>query len=396
MSRLRVTLVLATLAGLTGVIAVTQVAGAQQEGLAIEGQVKNATPNGSSVEAQVVVLHRHIGDRADDLEAVTDAEGRFRFEEIVYDPDIVYGISVTYQGALYGIDLDLSTGTPPPVSLTVYDAVNDENILSAPLVSVLIAQVDAEDQTLWALEITKIVNDSDFAYVPGPEPMKLLRFGLPPETEGLLVDTALLGADFLQVDRGFALTAGVPPGEHEIMFAYRFPYKDDKIAFTKSFPYGAGEFRMLAVHEAMDLSGPDLGAPEVVDVGGRLYDMVSADDLPRESRLTIDLVGLPQASFADKVKRNVDGIRIVYVAPAVLGVLMVGLVAFALWRRRSSGLSLAHAGDRATDLVKERQLLDMMARLERSLEEGKISDSEYARRRAALSARLASLSGVSG
>ena len=67
---------------------------------------------------------------------------------------------------------------------------------------------------MYALEIVNVVNIGDRTYVPGPEPMNLLRFGLPAGSSELQIDTQLIAADALQVDRGFALTANVPPVEH--------------------------------------------------------------------------------------------------------------------------------------------------------------------------------------
>ena len=91
---------------------------------------------------------------------------------------------------------------------------------------------------MYALEIVNVVNASDRTYVPGAEPMNLLRFGLPPGAKGLQIDTSLVGADAIQVDRGFAVPANIPPGEHEVMFAYHFGYEGQSVTLDKSYLYG--------------------------------------------------------------------------------------------------------------------------------------------------------------
>ena len=269
----------------------------QEQDLVVEGRLTNATPDGSGVSGVTVVFHRESVASHTDLERTTDGAGRFRFEGIVFDPSVTYGVTVKYQGALYGQDVDLTAGPSRSVNLTVYDAVDEEGVLSTSMVSVLFSWVDPFTQTASALEIVRIINSSDRSYVPGPEPMALVRFGLPPGAYGLTVDTGLLGADFVQVDKGFALLASVPPGEHEVMYAYQFPYSGTEYSFSKSFNYGAEQVRILAPQGVMTLSAEQLGPTETVNIGDRLYYLVQATDLPRGERISLQLGELPQSSL---------------------------------------------------------------------------------------------------
>ena len=185
---------------------------AQTQVRTVEGVVQNATSDGGSVSEQTVTLHRVTSTGFDDLTTTTDGAGAFSFSDFEFNPDVSYGVSVRYQDAIYGTDLDLAGGSPEPVILTVYDGTSDDGIVSAISASLLLADADPSDQTLAALEIIRLVNRSGRAYVPGEGVMELLRFGLPPGATDLVLDTALIGADYVQVDRGFALLASVPPG----------------------------------------------------------------------------------------------------------------------------------------------------------------------------------------
>ena len=365
---------------------------AQVNSVVVEGQVANGTAGGGSVAGLTVVLHQESSTIHNDLETVTDEEGRFRFDGIEYDPALAYGVSVRYQGALYGIDLDLSAGSPPSVSMTLYEAVYSEDMLSVSLASVLFAQADESTQTLSALEIVRIVNSTDLTYVPGPEPMNLLRFGLPPGAQGLQVDTGLAGADFVQVDRGFALLASVPPGEHEVMYAYQFPYSGTEAPFTKSLAYGAELLRVLAPEEVVSLSSDQLGDTETVTIGESLYQLLQATDLPRGANISLEIKGLPQASLSDRLGRRAKSVRFEYIAPVGLGVIMATLVGYALWRRGSRRLSTDPYNAEAPAVDDEDPTLRrMIADLDRSLEEGTITQEEHLRRRNVLSARLTPL-----
>ncbi len=391
MSSLRLT-ALATLAALAVWAWPTVVAEAQERQLTVEGRVANGTSAESSVEGLSVALHRVSATGRDDVETLTDNAGGFRFDGIVLDPEVAYGVSVIYQGALYGVDLDTSSGSPPLVTLTVYDATHDDGAVSASLASVLFASADKESQTVSALEIVKIVNDSNQTYVPGPEPMNLLRFGLPPEARGLQVDTSLPGADYAQVDRGFALLASVPPGEHEVMYAYDFPYSGDSAAFSKSLLYGAESLRILAPEGELGLSGSELGETGAVKLGGRPYQLIEAVGLPRGSRIAVTLQGLPELSAYGGFRQRLKSIRFEYSVPVALGMLMLCAFGFVFWRkRRAMRPARAEESDELGAHLEIVTIRQMIADLERALEAGSLSAGDYRRRRKLLETRLASL-----
>ena len=217
-----------------------------------------------------------------ELRTVTDEAGKFRFDSPPPPPGERLGVSLQYKGAVYGEIVGIVDGLTLPVAITVYDSSNDELLIEASSASLLFARVDRATQTLWALEIVKLVNDSDLTYIPGSGPMDLLRFGLPPDADNLTVDTGLIGADVLQVDRGFAVVAPVPPGEHEVMYAYSFPYDGEELDLTKSLLYGAAGLRILVPEEVGGLSGA--GEIERVTIGERPYRVLTGATCPEARR----------------------------------------------------------------------------------------------------------------
>ena len=362
--------------------------GAQPESRTVEGVVVSGTAGKSDLFGQIVTLHRVTAAGFDDITTLTDDTGAFRFENIEYDPSTSYGVSVRYQDAIYGTDLDITTGSPPPVTLTVYEATHDDSIVSAGDASLLLAAADASDQTLAALEIITLVNRSDMAYVPGAGVMELLRFGLPPDATELSLDTRLIGADFIQVDRGFALLASVPPGEHEIMFSYRFPYPGETFTLDKSYRYGAQSLRVLAPEEVVSISVEGLGEPERVMIGERRYRVLEAEELSRGESLSLELDGLPTPGVTDRVGNSLSGIRFQYAAPVALGVLMIALLVYGvIWKttrqRREPPTS---------ETYRERAVIfRMISDLTDTYESGDISDEEYRQRLLVLNERLTAL-----
>ena len=370
----------------------------------VEGVIVNGTDGGEIAGAHPVTLHRVGADGGGDLSAESDADGAFRFE-FDYDPDLAYGVSVRYEGAVYGTDLDLSDGSPDPVSLTVYESTSDDAVISARSASILLAAADPSDRTVAALEIIRLVNGSDTAYVPGEGVMELLRFGLPPGASELTLDTRLIGADFIQVDRGFALLASVPPGEYDVMFSYRFPYESDEITLSKTYRYGADSLRALAAEEVLSIESDELGEPKSERIGERQYRILEAEGFTRGAAVSIRLSGLPTPDAAQRVGAGLDGIRFEYAAPAALALLMAALLAYgAIWRsgarsavaapdsgegevaRAESGSDTGSDSD--SDESESAVVRAMIADLSAAYEAGSLSRADYLSRLKILESRL--------
>ena len=380
-----------------------QAAQAQQPDRTVEGTIVNWTAGGGDVAGQTVTLHRVIVDGFDDVTTTTDDFGAFRFDGIPYDPSVSYGVSVRYQDAIYGTDLDLAEGSPPPVVLKVYDQTHDDTVVSASDASLLFVAARGSDQTLAALEIITLANDSDRAYVPGSGVMELLRFGLPPGATDLSLDTPLIGADFVQVDRGFALLASVPPGEHDIMFSYRFPYDESQLALRKTYRYGAESLRILAPEEVVSITSDELGPTGSTLIGERKYQVIKSEGLTRGAAITVDMSGLPTASASQKLTGRLDGIRFEYAAPVVLVLLMLTLLIYGGFKRASAG-SAQHSralktyygrgettGRIAADDPEQRAAISQeIVELTRSYEEGAITTDTFRQRLGALQSRLIS------
>ena len=367
---------------------------AQSQLRTVEGVVQNATPGGGAVSEQTVTLHRVTATGFDDLTTTTDEIGAFSFADFEYNPAVSYGVSVRYQDAIYGTDLDLSNGSPDPVAIVVYDGTSDDGIISAGSASLLLADADPSDQTLGALEIVRLVNRSDRSYVPGEGVMELLRFGLPPGASDLVLDTPLIGADYVQVDRGFALLASVPPGEHEVMFSYRFPYEASKFTLEKSYRYGADKVRILAPDEVVSLTSPTLGPPNPVTIGERQYQVVEAEGLTRGASVSIDLDGLPVASAGQRIENRLPDLQFEYAATAALVALMLGLLVYgAIWKTDRKSSSSAAAGVEAPQQQDDERVVigQMIGDLTASYEAGQLTESDYRRRLSVLNARLTAL-----
>ncbi len=354
----------------------------------ITGTVANGTDGGDPVEGLSVVLHRNTAEELGETRTEAGADGSFAFDAVTYDPDLAYGVSVFYKGALYGANLDLSAGQPGPVDLTIYEPIRSDEVITAELVSVLINGADPASQTLSVLEIARLVNGSDLAYVPGPEPMQILRFALPEGASELRVDTSLLVADIFQVDRGFGVSASLPPGTHEVLYSYRFPYSGAEQLFTRTLRYGAGSLRFVVPSGVAGIGRSSIGRAQAMDIGEAPFEVIEAGDVPRGHVLTVTLTDLPVPGLGDRVSRTLSTLRWELAAPVALGVVVAAAAAYALWRNRRRGPAPAPASGHFDE---REAALAMIAELDELRRAGGIGDEEHRRRRSVLTARLARL-----
>lgn len=377
-----------------GPVCLTTSAAAQQSPATrtITGHVVNGTAGYESVDDIAVILHQEGPAIHVHRTAKTDSEGFFEFKDIKFDPKNVYGVSVTYGGALYGFDVDLLS-SPDPLVITVFEPTHDNSALSVEIASVLFAQVDKLTQTIWALEIVSIGNHTDTTYVPGPEPMQLMRFGLPQGAQGLVVDSRLIEASVIQVEQGFGLVSSVPPGEHEVMYSYHFQYSGTSTEFLRSFRYGAEHLRILVPAEVGHLATDKLDPAEPVVIGNKIYEVATASNMPRGTIISIRLTNLPSPSFLDVTKKTLKDFRWDFVFPLTVAVSLTILVFLSVWKRGFANRASINVNQRGFGEQPEyHQLLIDLAGLEQKLENSDIDQTTYDRARSVIASKLYMLS----
>jgi hypothetical protein len=302
---------------------------AQEPEFVVEGRAVNGSGNNAPEFGLLVTLHQETTAGHEDSETTTDVDGKFRFEGIENVVGGSYGVSVDYQGVMYGLDVDPSQ-QDVPIELVVYEAVDDDSAFDIEGASLLIVQAD-EPRTLWALEIITVANRSNTTYVPGTDPMKLLRFSLPPGARDLNVESSLPG-EAVQVDLGFALTSEIQPGEYEVMFSYMLPYEGSDVVLPRSYPHGTQGLRVLALPEVGALESDAMGTSEPVLIGSDVYQIMVAEDLPAGSKFSVSLSGLTQPTFGDRVSRVWGKVKPEYAALGGLAVFMTSLLVFGVWK----------------------------------------------------------------
>ena len=352
----------------------------------ISGVVINETLPEIPVEIAPVTLYINgLGDEVESLHTLTGTDGAFEFKAVRFDEEVLYGLTVDYKAVLYSSLIDVVPGTESLISISVYENTDDSEVLSIDSASIVVSEIDINNGTISILEMASIVNDSKLSYVPGGGPMDLIRFALPQGASNLIFDTSLLGADYIQVDRGVALISSVPPGSHEVFYSYVVPYVGSTWNFSRSWRYGANNLKVLVPENLAKLQLGLIDEVKQISLAGKNYNVVEISDVGREEKLMFSLSDIEELSYPSKLKVQFKSVNFQYVGPIGLSLILIVAASWGIWRTakrrdRHAGLFL---GSTETQIVK-----DMLTELESLNKEGLIDQSQYMERKSGLEKRL--------
>ena len=195
----------------------------------VEGRVVNGTDGAETPFALTVTLSVfRLGDLQETRETVTDTGGGFAFSDVRGGEGHGYIISADYGGIVYTYERDYPLPTEP-VTLMVYENTDSRDSIAVSSHSLVVGGIDPDSQTIEILELVGLENSGDRSFLADLSQaqagqMAFLRFSLPTTVTDLDVQSSMRGGTILQVDRGFAMTTPVKPGEHEIAYSFRTTY----------------------------------------------------------------------------------------------------------------------------------------------------------------------------
>lgn len=312
----------------------------------LSGALVNGTAGGDTPGGVAVLLHIFGVDEGaiDTYETITDANGAFQFDAAPA-PDAGGSAAVVaiYGGTRYSRTV-AAADFAIPLTLTVYEPTQDVGVVSTARQSIIIAGVDRADRRIAALQLLTLENRSDTTLVPdlSAPPVigqfSFLRFSLPPEASGLDVSTDLVGGEVIPVGTGFAITAPVPPGRHQVSFTYTAPYANNTLSWRDNTLQGAESLQLLIPAEIGNIGVGGLPAADPLTLGDVSYRVWQAADIEPGAGVNITLSGLPEPSWATRLGNPLREVRFWYGAlPALVAVVLAGLLAWGIIRRRPAG-----------------------------------------------------------
>ena len=361
----------------------------------LSGTVRNGTEGADPpVGLRVTLSYQVASGELVEHDTITALDGSFTYTDLPPQGLPGFEVRADYLDVEYANRV-LGEPLAGPLDLTVYELTSDFSILSLVDDTLAITGADGSRRQFAVLEAAKLRNPSDRTFradvlVDGP--MSMVRFSLPDGASDLDVESSLPGGHVLQVDRGFALTMPVPPGDHDILFVYRVPYESSTKQYTPNFPMGTDSYRVMVVKGVAESSGPGMRSVDDIAIGDTEYVVLEAGPLAPGQRAALMLSSLPQPTLLERADTTVrsDGFRR-GVLPGAVGLVLVALVGVILLRRRSAPAPPVRPEpvegpvhpeeNRRANAPTHEEIVASIARLDARFEAGELDPEDYRRQR---------------
>ena len=354
----------------------------------VSGQVVNGTTQQPAANLPVSLRRFDGTQELDPLTGLTDSQGRFRFESVEFSPQRAAIIEADYRGVLYFSEVAQAQAGQSTLELnvTLYDTTRDASAISIDRLHLFLEPVAGQDVVrVGALAIFS--NSDSHAVVAAGTGEGTLLFDLPKAAVNLQMQEGELGGRFMQTETGFADTLAVIPGQgsHQVVFSFDIAYmRSAKLEFPVRYPV-SGE--IIVVPDGMRVESEALQDSGVRQIEGVAYRTYSGGALAAGQTLTLMLSGKPAAASNTAGAKGDELI----IAAVVLGGVLIGAGIWGWWRSRRA--DEAEAEEDGGPQEERERLLQSLVDLDDDYQAGRVKESEYATRRAALKDRLMDLAG---
>ncbi len=342
----------------------------------VTGQVVNKTAGGASTGGTTMLLiafgrkeQAPVGQRS----VQSDAEGRYAFDGLDRDPNLVYIALARYQNVNYPTDqpFQLQAESTHQADISVYEATTADDAIQLERLNLLV--VGADQGVVQFMEMGSLVNSGDRTFVTAnPQDQALahaLKFALPSGALGVQMQTGFSDKDVIAGVGGVQVTSPVLPGRHEFALSFQLPYAGSNADLSMQMPYPTGTYSVYLPNTGLKLDASALAPGGPTQLGGQAYALYSATNLPKAALIGGQLSGLGSTGA---------------IAPNQLALISLGVVlcvlgggVFLFGRRlrpAAPGTSPRHTVDSEQERL---ELVVRLAALDERFAAGEISQAEY-------------------
>ncbi|HEY3059569.1 MAG TPA: hypothetical protein VGL99_11390 [Chloroflexota bacterium] len=360
---------------LAALVVMPGVAAAEPTDGVVTGQVLNNTSGGSSTAGANVILvafgrkeQAPLGQQT----ATTTSDGRFQFNGLDRDPNVVYLVVCRFGGVNYPTDapFQLQAEQSHQADVTVFDSTNADDGIQIERLNLLVLGVD--QGSLQLMQMGALLNNGDRTFVTAnPQDQALARaikFPLPPGALGVQMQSGFSQQDVIPGVGGIQVITPILPGRHEFAMSFQLPYNGSSADLSVQVPYPTAAFSVYLPNTGLRLDASSLAAGGPATLGGQSYALYSAANLPKAMNVPSRVNGLGSGAGG--------------LGPTQLALISLGVVLFVL----GGGVLLFGARSRATvaeapparDLEQERlELVVRMAALDERYAAGNVNQVEY-------------------
>lgn len=378
-------------------------AGAQAQGVHVEGRVTNGTLNRPVANAEVLLLTPRPQVGMQLITKVTaDASGRFVISQSDLDASTFYLVQVNAGDVPYHFPVRPGTASNATVDATVYDTTKSDPGLSVSLLRMMVqangdkAQVQQEYTVKNDARPPRTFNDAAGTF----------RFRLSPGVSQPTISVAgLMNMQIPQTPTPgksageFVLHYPFKPGDTQVTVRYETDYASAGLDLAGGVPYPVDRAELYVMPANLEVKSA-LFKPAGRDESNNI-ESLTAEKLPRDAALTATLSG--EAELSQQTQDQQQGENPVKVEPNAmtkLGVpLLITILLVLLWalgicagkewqRLKTRG---GASPERKKFEAKAEELLNSIADLDELFEAEKIDKKQYWKERLELKAKLAAI-----
>ncbi len=373
----------------------------------ISGTVLNATTNQVLAEPLEVQLNAFTPEFQVVLtETATLDEGAFAFVVNEVNPDLVYIVTLAYNGIQFGSDFGELARDEPTLSLpvTVYETTADP---AGILIDQMHIILEFEEGQVSVNELYQFSNTSNAVYVgeAGDAAQGTVEVALPAgaqnpqftRTFGSL-ENFFPADDLLPTAGGWSEVTPVRPGQStlNLLVRYTLPYENDlTIAHPVHYPVTAANLVLSDVGVALEDDRGEWLASGTQDLSGEPFLTFSRTGLNAGETLQLPLSGRPRPLNVAPIAADQTTQQL-----ASLGLLLIvaaGSAYYVYTTRQRQQLSLEPAGEGPAlspdgqEDGRRTTLLQAIAALDQAYEQGELDEGAYQQRRQQLKEQLMSI-----
>lgn len=357
------------------------------ENLTVTGTIASGTAGWAAPSNLTVVLTGKGTDQKPlpDQAALVDASGRFTFAPVAGASSLE--VSTVVDGVTYRAPVALSASGAAPVTLKVYQPTTSNSAIRIDSANWVFAGFDLKNEQIIILETLNFENASDQTFVgdhhgdpgsdlPGILP-RTLRLSLPVGASDFSPQAGLEPGTLLPVAGGWVSTAPVLPGPHQVVYTYRIAYAEGGMELRKGMDYPIGTLHVLIPNVGLEIRSDHLNNGGTTDLDGRSYLMLEAKELPANTVVTVQALGVPSTAAG-----RID--------PDLTRYAGIGVVILALLAALILGVTRLQAAPSGAD-TERLALTRAIAQLDDQFAAGEIKRAEYQAERAARKSELIDL-----
>ena len=314
---------------------------AQNDAGKIAGQVIDKKKN-QPLTQQKVILLIHRGETEQKRETVTDASGRYLFDNLSIALDTHYTVSTTYEGQEYIEDnLVLSEWMPElKVSIEIGAFMDDQSKVKIRQHTLVINPPPADhapDGAVSVMEIIQVENTSDLAFKTVHNGQSVgLYFNLPNGYEALQVDAGFPQA-VGNAERQLVSDQPLPSGAKNLAFSYVMHVSESGLDLSRKLTFDTDQLYVFVV-EGIPLEAHSriLGPGRQEEIHNRVYTIYATDpekpllaEQSAELRLKVDTAALSSQSRGERFSTpssNPKMLALIAIAAACAGGFLVAAV----------------------------------------------------------------------